>query len=139
MTSSDFHQRVLMKRKAVKNEVKAGEYYVADFTRGFFGEQNEGRIMLEKMGLAPDAIPFSAARFLQNKKIQWQDSSGKTARMSYKVKPYILECNGSYLGQKKTIRLYLEWGSNEDAETIKKLESEAIGELCMKCIYDKLE
>lgn len=128
-----------MKRKTIENKVKAGGYYIAEFTRGFFGEQNEGREMLEKMGLPVDAIPFSSAVFLQNKKIRWKDSDGKTASISYKVKPGILECRGSYLGKEKTSRIFLEWSSNEDPELIVKLESEAIGDLCMRCIFDNLQ
>lgn len=40
--------------------------------------------------------------------------------------------------KEKTIRIFREWGWHEDPEVIARLESEAIGDLCMKCIYENL-
>lgn len=127
-----------MKRKETDDRIKISGYYINEFTRGFLGEQNEGNKMLKQMGLPINEIPFSVAIFLQNKRIRWKDSEGNVAAISFKLKPNQMECFGSYLGQKKSIRVFREWGSHEDLEVIAKLESEAIGDLCMKCIYENL-
>lgn len=127
-----------MKKKQTDDLTKASGYYINEFTRGFLGEKNEGNRMLRQMGLPEGAIPFSTAIFLQNRRIRWKDSNGHTAYISFKLKPNQMECFGSYLGQKKSIRLFREWGSHENPEMIARLESEAIGDLCMKCIYENL-
>ena len=127
-----------MKRKEVGKNKKVNGYYIHEFTQGFFGEQNEGKIMLRKMGLPTEIIPFSAVAFLQNRKIKWKDTDGNIASISFKEKPSQIEFFGSYLGKKKSYRMFREWGVHEDKEVIVRIESEAIGDLCMKCIYDNL-
>lgn len=127
-----------MKRKETDDRIKVSGYYINEFTRGFLGEQNEGNKMLRQMGLPTDTIPFSVAAFLQNKRIRWKDSSGNVASISFRLRSNQMECFGHYLGQKKSIRLFREWGNHEDLEMIARLESEAIGDLCMKCIYENL-
>lgn len=103
------------------------------------GDKNEGKMMLRIMGLDINRTPFSVATFIQNRRIRWKDKHGNVAYISFKLKPNQLECFGSYRGKKKSIRLFREWGTHEDLETIARLESEAIGDCCMKCIYDNLE
>lgn len=127
-----------MKRIEIDDKVKVNGYYVNEFTRGFLGEQNEGSWMLKQMGLQSDRVPFSVATFFQNKQACWKDKSGNTASISFKLKPNQIEFFGSYLGKKKSTRIFREWGCYEDAEVIARLESEAIGDLCMKCIYENL-
>lgn len=127
-----------MKRKETNGQIKIGGYYISEFIRGFLGERKEGNMMLRQMGLPADTIPFSASVFLQKRKIRWKDKDGNTVSISFKLKPGQMECSGSYLGKKKSIRLFREWGNHEDAETIARLESEAIGDLCMKCIFENL-
>ena len=95
-------------------------------------------IMLQKMGLLPNAVPFSAAVFLQNQRAFWLDQGGNRVTISFKLKPNQLECFGTYLKKRKSIRLFREWGNHEDPEVIARLESEAIGDCCMKCIYENL-
>ena len=102
------------------------------------GDQNEGQIMLKKMGLPIDTVPFSVAIFLQNQKIFWMDKNGNKATISFKLKPNQLECFGTYLKKRKSMRLFREWGNHEDPEVIARLESEAIGDCCMRCIYENL-
>lgn len=127
-----------MKRKDTNDLITVNGLYTNEFIRGFFGEQSEGKKMLKRMGLPTDTIPFSAALFMQKGAAQWKDAGGNIAHISYKCKQNQLECYGSYMGQRKSLRIILEWGNNEDIEMIAKLESEAIGDLCMKCIYDNL-
>lgn len=127
-----------MKKKQTDDLTKAKGYYINEFTRGFLGEKGEGNKMLRQMGLSTGMVPFSVATFLQNKKIRWKDCDGRMASISFKIKPDQMECFGSYLGQKKSIRLFREWNNHEDPEVIARLESEAIGDLCMKCIYENL-
>ena len=127
-----------MKKKETDSRAKASGYYIHEFTRGFFGEKNEGGRMLRRMGLPADTVPFSAAAFLQKRRTRWKDSSGNIASISFKLKSNQMECFGSYLGQKKSIRLFREWGNHEDPEVIARLESEAIGDLCMTCINEIL-
>lgn len=129
---------ITMKRKQIQDEVKAGGLYITEFIRGFFGKNNEGNAMLENMGLSDEVVPFSVALFLQNGEIQWKDSDGMVAYITYRFKPGMLECYGAYKGKHKTSRLFLEWNHYEDKETITRLESEAIGDLCMRCILDNL-
>lgn len=127
-----------MKRKETNNQIKISGYYINELIRGFLGEQDEGNKMLRLMGLPTGIVPFSVAIFLQNKKTCWKDKDGNVASISFKLKPNQMECFGSYLGKKKSIRLFREWGNHEDLETVARLESEAIGDLCMKCIYENL-
>ncbi|WP_373123604.1 hypothetical protein [Bacteroides caccae] len=127
-----------MKRKEINDKVKVNGYYVNEFTRGFLGEQDEGNWMLEQMGLQSGVVPFSVITFFQNKQACWKDKNSNTASISFKLKPNQIECFGSYLKKKKTIRIFREWGWHENPEVIARLESEAIGDLCMKCIYENL-
>ncbi len=127
-----------MKRKVINDKVKVNGFYIQDFNKGFFGEHKEGERMLRKMGLEPTAIPFSTAILLQNKRIFWTDSQGNRATISFKLKPDQLECFGTYLKKRRSLRLFREWNNYEDPDMIARLESETIGELCMKCIYDNM-
>lgn len=127
-----------MKKRSTGDELKVNGYYINELIRGFFGDQDEGRTMLRLMGLPTNEIPFSVVTFLQNNRIFWKDSSGNKATISFKFKPNQMECFGTYLKKRKSIRMFLEWDSHEDAEKIARLESEAIGDLCMKCIYENL-
>lgn len=127
-----------MRKKDTNDLVTVKGLYINELVRGFFGEHCEGKKMLQMMGLPSDTLPFSAATFLQKRKVQWKDSDGNIAYISYKYKQNQLECHGSYLKQRKTIRLVLEWGNREDMEMIARIESETIGDLCMKCIYENL-
>ena len=94
--------------------------------------------MLQKMGLDPAVIPFSTAIFLQNKRIFWKDNQGNRATISFKLKPDQLECFGTYLGKRRLHRIFREWNNYEDPDMIARLESDTIGELCMKCIYENM-
>lgn len=127
-----------MKRKITGDDVKSGGYYVNDFVRGFWGEFDEGHRMLSQMKLPHNKIPFSVSAFLNTRKTHWKDSEGNLVLISFVSKPTQLECFGSYLGKKRSIRMFLEWSVYEDDEKIIRLESEAIGDLCMKCIYETL-
>lgn len=149
-----------MKRKQTDNLTKVNGFYVNELIRGFFGEQDEGKSMLIKMGFPSDQLPFSAVVFLQKKKAFWTDNLGNKVTISFKIKANQLECFGSYIipknqdtykaelkhnpkadkfiRKKKSMRLFREWSIHEDPEVIARLESEAIGDCCMKCIYNIL-
>lgn len=127
-----------MKRKVINDTVKINGYYIQEFNKGFLGEHSEGEKMLKKMGLTTSTIPFSTVIFLQNKRIFWADSQGNRASISFKTKPDQLECFGTYLGKRKSLRIFREWNNYEDPDMIARLESETIGELCMKCIYENM-
>lgn len=128
----------MKKRTEMDGQLKVDGFYVNDVELGFFGEQNEGRKMLQMMGLPTDTLPFSAAAFIQNRKVRWKDCNGKVASMSFKLKDDQIEFFGSYRGIRKSNRIFREWGDYEERETIVHLESEAIGNLCMMCIYEKM-
>lgn len=128
-----------MKRIKTDDKTCVRGFYVRNLERGFMGERGEGNKMLEAMGLPKDMIPFSSASLLRNAYAFWNDSQGNRAWISFKLKHNQMECFGSYLGKKKSIRLFREWSDYEDSETIARLESEAIGDLCMRCIYENLE
>lgn len=127
-----------MRKKETNNQTKVKGFYINELTRGFLGDQNEGQIMLKKMGLPIDTVPFSVSIFLQNQNIFWMDKNGNKATISFKLKPNQLECFGTYLKKRKSMRLFREWGNHEDPEVIARLESEAIGDCCMRCIYENL-
>lgn len=128
-----------MKRKDIKENGTVNGLYLQDFIRGFMGEHDEGKEVLEQMGLSSDSVPFSICTFLKKGEINWQDVSGQNASISYKLKENLLECHGSYKGRGKTMRLHVEWDEYEDSEVIARLESEAIGDLCMQCIYENMK
>jgi len=128
----------MRRRTKINENVTVNGFYVNETTLGFFGEKDEGRQMLQMMGLPVDRPPFSVAAFLQNKKIRWTDSRKNVAHISFKLKPEQIECSGSYLGKRKKLRVFREWDNYEDPSIVAKLESEAIGDLCMRCIYEKL-
>lgn len=127
-----------MKRKVINEELKINGYYILDFNKGFLGENKEGYKMLEIMGLDPQIIPFSTAMFLQNRRVRWSDVNGHSATISFHVKPEQIECYGTYLGKRKFLRVFREWSNYEDPDMIARLESETIGELCMKCIFENI-
>lgn len=127
-----------MKKKQTNDSTRVKGFYINELIRGFFGDHNEGRIMLQKMGLSPDIVPFSVAVFLQNQRAFWLDKNGNRITISFKLKHNQLECFGTYLKKRKSIRLFREWSIHEDPEVIARLESEAIGDCCMRCIYENL-
>lgn len=127
-----------MRRRHTANEVTLKGFYINEVAQGFWGEQNEGRKLLALMGLPDDVIPFSIATLIQNHKIYWKDALGNRASIGFKLKDDQIECYGSYLKRRKTLRVFREWGYNENKEKIARLESEAIGDLCMHCIYEIL-
>lgn len=128
----------MKKRTEVNDQLTVNGFYIKDVEQGFFGEQDEGKKMLKMMGLPNDVLPFSVITFLQDKKIRWKDSNNKIASISFKVKEEQIEFFGSYLGKKGSARMFREWGDYEEADKITHLESEAIGNLCMMCIYEKM-
>lgn len=128
----------MKKRIEIDDQLKVNGFYIKDVELGFFGEQDEGKVVLQAMGLPTDVLPFSAATFLQDRKIRWKDSNGKVASMSFKVKDDQIEFFASYLGNRKSARMFREWGDYEEHDKIVHLESEAIGNLCMMCIYEKM-
>ena len=113
-----------MKKKQTHDSTRVKGFYINELTRGFFGDHYEGKEMLKRMGLPSDTVPFSVAVFL--------------VTISFKLKLNQLECFGTYLKKRKSIRLFREWGNHEDPEVIARLESEAIGDCCMRCIYENL-
>ena len=127
-----------MKKKQTNDSTRVKGFYINEFIRGFFGDNNEGRETLSRMGLPSNSIPFSVAVFLQTQRIVWQDKNDNRVTISFKLRPNQLECFGTYLKKKKSIRLFREWGTHEDPEVIARLESEAIGDCCMRCIYEIL-
>lgn len=127
----------MKKRKLAKHETING-FYISDLVRGFFGDHNEGATMLKQMGLSSDVIPFSVAVFLDNRKIRWKDQNGKIISISFTLTPDYMEFHGSYLGKHKSIKLFREWHKGENDELITRLESEAIGDCCARCIYENM-
>ncbi len=117
---------------------KAGGYYIQDATRGFWGDKMEGEAVLREMGLPTDTLPFSMAFYLKRHSVQWKDSDDRLACMSFCVTEQRIEFYASYNGKKKSAVLWREWEAYEDKEDILRLESEAIGNMSMLCIYDKL-
>lgn len=128
-----------MKRRFINGKTNQCGYYVNDFIRGFMGERKEGEMILRFMGLPLSPLPFSVIAFLQKRKIRWKDSDDNLVTLSYRLKPGQIECSATYLEKKKTMRLFLEWGAHEDRVMVTKLESEAIGDLCMRCLYENFD
>lgn len=116
---------------------KAGGYYIQDATNGFWGK-GEGEVVLSEMGLPTTILPFSMAYYLKKHNVQWKDSRGRLACMSFCVTEQRIEFYASYNGKKKSASLWREWETYEDKNEILRLESEAIGNMSMLCIYDKL-
>lgn len=127
-----------MKRKVTCEKLKIEGFYINEIIAGFLGDQDEGKKMLKMMGLPTDVVPFSVATFIQNKRVFWKDSQGNKATISFKKKPNQLECYGTYLKKRRYLRVFLEWSNSENREKIARLESQAIGDLCMRCIYENL-
>lgn len=136
MTFRDYIYHKIMKKRNPNEEIKINGLYSKELMQGFFGEQNEGRQMLMNMGLPYNEMPFSAVVFLRNQCIFWKDNNGNVAHISFKLKEQQIECFGTYNGKRKSIRLFREWNNYEDEDTIARLESEAIGDCCAKCIYE---
>ncbi|MCM1142618.1 MAG: hypothetical protein NC453_28945 [Muribaculum sp.] len=127
-----------MKKRELNETIKVNGFYIHEVNLGFFGERNEGKRMLKEMGLPTDTVPFSTSTFLRKRKIFWRDCSGYIVCICFIIKPNQIECFGSYLGKRKSIRMFREWSSCDSPEKVARLESEAIGDLCMRCIYDPL-
>ena len=121
-----------------RHKDKSGGYYIQDATRGFWGDKMEGETVLSEMGLPIDKLPFSMAFYLKKRNVQWKDCNGKLACMSFCVTEQRIEFFASYNGKKKSMSLWREWEAYEDKNDIVRLESEAIGNMSMLCIYDKL-
>jgi len=121
-----------------KEKEKVGGYYIRDATIGFWGDKGEGRIVLMSMGLDEDILPFSMAFYLKKHHVQWQDSDGNVISMSFCVTGQRIEFFASYRGKRKTSVLFREWETYEDKRDIAHLESEAIGNMSMMCLYEKL-
>lgn len=128
-----------MKRKVTCEKLKVEGFYINEIIAGFLGDQDEGKKMLKIMGLPTDVVPFSVVTFIQNKRVFWKDIQGNKATISFKMKANQLECYGTYKKKRRSLRVFLEWSNNENHEKIARLESQAIGDLCMRCIYENLE
>lgn len=128
----------LMKKRTADDRTKINGFYINDMLKGFLGSKNEGARMLSMMGMPEGGIPFSAAVFLRCRETHWKDADGNKASISFRVRENQIECFGSYLGKKKSIRVFREWSSYEDRDMVRRLESEAIGDLCAKCIYENM-
>lgn len=127
-----------MKLVGTQWKEKAGGYYIKDATQGFFGEKGEGKIVLEMMGLDPDVLPFSMAIYLKRHHVQWRDAEGRWVNMHFKVTDQRITFHTDYLGNRKSAILFREWESYEDKNDVAHLESEAIGNMSMLCLYDKM-
>lgn len=128
----------MRQRQTINDNEQVNGFYINEVAFGFYGEKGEGREMLKLMGLSTEKIPFSIAILLQNHKVRWKDNQGNVVYMSFKLKPEQIECAGSYMGKRKVLRVFREWSDYEDPEIVAKLESEAIGDLCMRCVYEKM-
>ena len=128
-----------MRRVGTRNKDKAGGYYIRYATQGFYGDRGEGKYVLERMGISTDKLPFSMAYYLKHHNVQWRDINGKLACISFCVTEHRIEFYASYLGNFKKAILFREWESYEDQEDVLCLESEAIGNMSMLCIFEKLE
>lgn len=127
-----------MRLIGTRQKEKVGGYYIRDATSGFWGEKGEGHIVLEAMGLPSDKIPFSMAFYLKNRHVQWKDTDGNLISISFCITEQRIEFFASYMGKRKTSVLFREWETYEDMNDIQHLESEAIGNMSMMCIYEKL-
>ena len=127
-----------MRLIGTKWKIKAGGYYIKDATQGFFGEKGEGNVVLERMGLDPNVLPFSMAAYLKRHHVQWKDAEGRLVNMSFMVTDQRITFQTEYLGNRKNAILFREWESYEDKNDVRHLESEAIGNMSMLCLYDKM-
>lgn len=121
-----------------RHKDKSGGYYIQDATRGFWGDKLEGEEVLQEMGLRIDKLPFSMAFYLKKRKAQWKDSEGRLVCISFCVTQQRIEFYASYNGKKKSTALWREWETYEDKDEILRLESEAIGNMSMLCLYEKM-
>lgn len=121
-----------------RHKDKSGGYYIHRATTSFWGDNGECEQILEAMGLPTDKLPFSMAFYLKKHNVQWRDKDNKLACLSFCVTDYKMEFYASYNGMKRTAALWREWETYEDKDDIRKLESDAIGEMSMRCLYDKM-
>ncbi len=126
-----------MKKRNATIKKKICGFIVDDVERGFFGDMDGGGILLENMGLNPNEVPFSIINYLETGKTEWPDKDGNLAKVSFRLTDEKIICTGKYLGEEQTIQLFREWESYEDKNMICKLESEALGELTMRVIFEK--
>lgn len=108
----------------------------AEIISGFFGDRGEGNEVLNRMGLPSDTLPFDIDDFISKRCASWLDADGLVAEVIFDITPIQIECFGFYKGEKKSMRVFREWGNDECPEMIQVLESEAIGDLCMRCLYE---
>lgn len=118
---------------------KINGFYIKDFITGFFSDMDGGGILLENMGLDADTIPFDVIDYLQYGYVEWNDKDGNIAKVSYTADEKQIECMGEYLGKPHSIRLD-KISDDERVDMTKtevcRLESEALGELTMRVIFE---
>ena len=125
-----------MNQLNLSDEIVSCEYFADDFLRGFLGSHGEGCEVLKGMGLPYREAPFDVEPFLSSRVAIWPDGDGVMNSVSFNVTPTQLNCTATRGKSSKSVRMCREWGMYEDKEMIAHLESEAIGELCMKCLID---
>ena len=125
-------------RNNIDENATVNGFYLKEVAECFFGPQDEGKWLLQYQGLDFDKLPFSVATLIREGKASWKDPIGRVCTISFKLKDDQIEFFGTYLGRKKMMRIFREWGDYESKEKIARLESEAIGNMCMKCIYESI-
>lgn len=109
---------------------------VQQFCLGWWGEHNEGRDLLDELGLVNDIIPFNIEQFLQRLTTSFKDADGEAVSVCLKKHDTHFEFGCIYRGKRRAIRLYREW-QGESLDSIIQLESYSIGECVRQIIVGK--
>lgn len=109
---------------------------VQHFLSGWWGEHNNGKELLQELGLPTDELPFDVERFLERGTVEFKDSMGENISVCYKKHDTHFEFGCIYHNKRRAFRLFREWES-ESLDAIIQLESYSIGDCIRQIISGK--
>lgn len=118
----------------IKNIVNGINLYY--FNAGWWGKQNEGKMLLQNLGLSEEKIPFNVKQYIKNESISFVDCLGAKISICFKKYDTHFEFNCIFNNKKRTVRLYREW-TEETFDAIIQFESYSIGECTRQIISGK--
>lgn len=109
---------------------------VQQFINGWWGENNEGNILLHSLGLPADTLPFDVEQLLNTGEFVVFTSNKIVIKVTINKQDTYFEFMCKWPDKKYCFKLFRNWDGIE-IDTIIKMESYAVGECVRKIITNK--
>lgn len=106
------------------------------FIKGWWGENDEGVLLLQSLGLSNSCIPFDVENFLKTNEFSIDLNNNVSALVNINKQDAYYEFVCKYPNKKYHFKLFREW-DGVDVDTIIKMESYAVGECTRKILTSR--